>query len=308
MKQQDQHSLDNRHISRKEIARPEGYSGVIATVAIYSDRLAIARQPITLSDGKGQCNKQRLHERQRQQQGGGIRGNILTLSAPSRRRFIHEARGIMGLCWEITLTYPEVFPTGQGGCDAVRRHWDGFRRWLVKQGIGGVYMQEFQERGAPHRHILLNGPIDLDAARLRWHQIVKTDDPKHRQRGVVGGPLRKHPHAVIYYLAKREQKTPPVDYGNVGRFWSVFGPVEKHSVERIVGRIEQVAPLIRIVRRLERNARCARGQRARPDRGLYGFTCYNPETLAIFTKHLSNLCHLFGLSSNESPPGEINEE
>lgn len=301
-RRQGEPTLDNRHITRKENTAPQTYTGVIATVAIYSDRVAVARQPVTMSDAKRGSESQRRHEQPRQQQGGGIRGKVQTFSARSRRNFIHEARGIMGLCWEITLTYPDTFPMGATGGDMVRRHWDGFRRWLVKQGIGGVSMQEFQGRGAPHRHILLNRPIDIDAARIRWHQIVGTNDPQHRERGIIGGPLRKHPHAAIHYLAKPEQKTPPDNYGNVGRFWSIFGPVEKHGVERIVGTIEQVAPLIRIVRRLERDARRARGQRVRTDRGLYGFTCYSPETLAALAKRLPDLLPLFGLQNRITLP------
>lgn len=289
--------LDNRHIARNGIVVPEAYTGVIVSVAIHPDRVAIARQPVTMSDAQKGSDKKRRHEQSRRQQGGGVRGKVQTLSNPSRRRFIHEARGIMGLCWELTLTYPAKFPTGQAGGATVRRHWDGFRRWLVQQKVGGISMQEFQARGAPHRHVLLNRQVDLDAARIRWHQLLKTDDPEHRQYGVIGGPLRKHPHAMIHYLAKPEQKLPPPDFGNVGRYWSVFGPVEKHSVERIVGKIEKVAPLIRVVRHLERKARLTRGQKVRTDRGLYGFTCYSPATLASLAKRLPDLCRLFGLGN-----------
>jgi len=274
---------------------PTAYTGVVAIVAIHADRISIARQPVTISDTeRGNIETKRRHERPRKQQGGGARGKVQTLSDQSRRRFVHEARGIMGLCWELTLTYPENFPTGETGGDITRRHWDGFRRWLVKQGIGGISMQEIQERGAPHRHLLLNQSVDLNAARSRWNQIVAGNDLNHRGRGVTGAPLRKHPNAAINYLAKRDQKNPPESYGNVGRFWTVFGPIQKHSVERIVGTVERVGPLIRIVRRLEHDSRRKRGERAKADRGLYGFTCYSPETLATLTKRLPDLLDLFG--------------
>lgn len=120
--------------------------------------------------------------------GGGPRAAILGLSAASARNLSFTARNLAGLTVLATLTYPAAFPLDGS---LVKSHWEKLRRWLAGQGLGGLWMLEFQERGAPHFHLLLNGPINKSRLALKWYQIVGSGDEQHLQAGTRVEAVRK---------------------------------------------------------------------------------------------------------------------
>lgn len=130
----------------------------------------------------------------------------------------------------ITLTYPKQFP-----CDGriVKSHLNRLLSWLRYHhpGVAYLWFLEFQKRGAPHVHIITNIPItgcrDRRAAMRRklaraWFRIVESGDPKHLVAGTAWDAQKKPNglrHYVAIYASKKQQKTVPPDYQNVGRFW-----------------------------------------------------------------------------------------
>jgi hypothetical protein len=131
----------------------------------------------------------------------------------------------------ITLTYPAVYP--RNGL-AVKYHLHAFLVWL-KRDTGGcsyLWFLEFQKRGAPHIHILIDTPYPRSNGdgyrqfRMRvssaWYRIVGSGDIRHLSAGTRTERLRSAAGGVHYatkYAAKMRQKRVPDDYRRVGRLW-----------------------------------------------------------------------------------------
>ena len=202
---------------------------------------------------------------------GGVRGPVREFTAASRRNFLKEAFGQDGLSHMLTLTYPDPVPTDGR---VVKAHWAKFARWLSRQGIGGVWMLEFQRRrSAPHFHVLVNGAVDVVQARAQWHRIVGSGDARHLRRGVWVKPIYDV-RTLACYLAKRRQKLIPEGFVNMGKFWAPFGPRRYHPVLSVLGTWAGMALLIRAVRAMRNAQRRAEGQKKLRDGGLYGFSWY----------------------------------
>jgi hypothetical protein len=130
----------------------------------------------------------------------------------------------------MTLTYPEEYPTDG---KVVKRHLNAMLGWLRYNypGLGYLWYLEFQERGAPHVHILLTfglpGCRDKRIAKRKkvakaWYRIVDSGDVKHLLACLNWDNARKKnglAHYVAWYAGKAQQKQVPEDYQNVGRFW-----------------------------------------------------------------------------------------
>lgn len=131
----------------------------------------------------------------------------------------------------ITLTYPGEY-TNDG--HEVKRHLNRFLVWLRRDtgGCSYVWFLEWQARGAPHFHILLDTPYaktrdnPLGSMRLRvaatWFRIVGSRDYRHLQAGTQVARIRKPDGAARYatkYCYKLRQKLVPEAYQNVGRMW-----------------------------------------------------------------------------------------
>jgi hypothetical protein len=131
----------------------------------------------------------------------------------------------------ITLTYPGEY-TNDG--TVVKRHLNRFLTWLRRDtgGCSYVWFLEFQARGAPHFHILIDTPYPntrdnpLGGMRLRvacnWYRIVGSRDYRHLQAGTQVARIRKPDGAARYatkYAYKLKQKAVPPEYSNVGRLW-----------------------------------------------------------------------------------------
>jgi hypothetical protein len=103
----------------------------------------------------------------------GKKQKIVSLSDKSRRALVFTARNVTGLTHMITLTYPSDFPSdGQ----TVKKHLERFRHWLTRRGIGGMWVLEFQSRGAPHFHIWTDGAVNKKDLSEAWYSIVASGD------------------------------------------------------------------------------------------------------------------------------------
>lgn len=122
--------------------------------------------------------------------------------------------------YEITLTYPEEFP--MNGLE-VRRHRLAILRKMKRYGMKEyTWSLEFQERGAPHIHILLDAWIGKKKLKNAWYEIVGSGDLKHLEIGAMIAQIGDITLTRMYiasYARKKDQKQVPAGYENVGKFW-----------------------------------------------------------------------------------------
>lgn len=183
------------------------------------------------------------------------------------RRYLRECRAVYAHM--VTLTYPADYPTdGARSKEHLRRYLQEVRRWdektnpLAKSDFSAFWFLEFQERGAPHYHIFFNRCPPKDFNSSTWYRIVNSEDEKHLRAGTRTEYLRRGRAGTISYAskyaAKAEQKSVPVGYENVGRFWGVCGDrirvsaavfvsrdahkvnQVKNSVKALIGALEQL--------------------------------------------------------------------
>jgi hypothetical protein len=159
------------------------------------------------------------------------RGEVSEFSYKSRQRlaFVGANTDVVFRTM-ITLTYPAEFPTDG---KRVKENLNTFLQWLRDDLASPYYLWflEFQARGAPHIHLLLDWPLpnrreDAKAFRFRvsasWYRIVGSKDTKHLAAGTNVERIRKPDGAKRYavkYAFKMKQKQVPKNYRNVGRFW-----------------------------------------------------------------------------------------
>jgi hypothetical protein len=237
-------------------------------------------------------SSRRLTNYDSKRMGGGVRSSITGFSRQSRTRLLFQARNVTGLKSIVTFTVPaeEWAKTASGGdymTDGLvfKEHARRLRQWMTYRNIYGVWFLEFQERGAPHLHILISEELDdITQRKLHhyWYKLVGSNCPHHEARGVDAQVLRKKEAAGGYaakYSAKQDQKQVPTAYENVGRFWGKFGKVPKneHSVHASVSEIQT---LCRVAKRWAyANAR-AKGYRLKSKgkgvSGQYYYDCSTP--------------------------------
>ena len=92
----------------------------------------------------------------------------------------------------VTLTYPGEWLSVAPDSHACKLHVDAFKmRWLRRWGVPlvGVWKREFQERGAPHYHILCSPPGGLAGSKVfrawlsrTWAEVVDHPDPVQRMK------------------------------------------------------------------------------------------------------------------------------
>lgn len=134
--------------------------------------------------------------------------------------------------WETTLTYPADFP-----CDGriVREHRHAIIRKLRRHGMKEyTTVLEFQERGAPHIHILHDRYIPYEWLAEQWFNTVKSGDPKHLKAGTCENPIIDETLTRIYmasYARKKDQKLVPENYTDVGKFWTSNRSTKPSEIE-----------------------------------------------------------------------------
>lgn len=169
--------------------------------------------------------------------GGGARGGIKGFSIQSRRRLmelIATVKRDAELPCFVTLTYPNEFPTVQRSKRDLKVFLQRFDRKFPQSGK--IWKLEPQQRGAPHFHMLVWGPDQLDLFAWvvnNWFDIAGNGDIKHRKfhLGQLKGSQKcvtkvKSFRGVWSYASKYIGKTFEVaEWGNLwtGRFWGVSG-------------------------------------------------------------------------------------
>lgn len=159
------------------------------------------------------------------------RGVVTEFTKASRRRLAFVASNTaVEFRTMLCLTYPREFPTDG---KQVKKHLLAFLKWLRRDtgGIEYLWFLEFQRRGAPHIHILIDWPwprtrIEERDFRFRvistWYRICDTGDVRHLQAGTSAEKLRSSRGGAFYaikYAMKMRQKAVPEGYRNCGRFW-----------------------------------------------------------------------------------------
>ena len=105
------------------------------------------------------------------------RGKIKDFSLRSARRLKLVARNIAPkMKATIDLTYPNDFPVDG---KTVKKHYSKFRKRLRRLGINSLWVLEFQKRGAPHFHLMVDSEIDKELVSKMWFEIVDSVDEKH---------------------------------------------------------------------------------------------------------------------------------
>ena len=154
----------------------------------------------------------------------GEKKDITEFTKESRRRLAFVAANTSVLfAVMITLTYPKEFPTNG---ETVKLHLKRFKESLLRRFPAEyLWCLEFQKRGAPHCHILLDNPDPLKDrlwVSKRWYEIVGSKDHKHLLAGTRTERLRSKEGGkryIVKYTAKMRQKIVPAEYAKVGRFW-----------------------------------------------------------------------------------------
>ena len=163
------------------------------------------------------------------------RGEISEFSAKSARRLrlsiAKIERKALGSAAFVCLTYPDQFPTDQ---EVYKAHNKRFAQQCARKwGLCGLWVLEFQRRGAPHFHWLL---IGLEPGRLvefrkwcaiEWARIVNSGDARHIRAGTSCDLVKYPSRATSYmakYLSKASQKLgAEITGGKVGRYWGYLG-------------------------------------------------------------------------------------
>lgn len=165
----------------------------------------------------------------------------------------------------VTLTYPGDWRAAAPTPDHVNRHRRAFGlRFKRATGydMGVLWKREFQERGAPHLHLVGWWPWSLKGGSLRqwvsknWYEVVGTGLPEHLNAGTridvlqsleMSDPLRLGLYFAGYTSAKGSkeyQNEAPEGWrkenGSVGRYWGVTG-LERYGAEVLVTERDMIA-------------------------------------------------------------------
>jgi hypothetical protein len=127
------------------------------------------------------------------------RAPIRDFSRKSRNRLIQKFARLSkqkGKSVFLTLTYPRDYPNPQ----ASKTHLDTFLKRLARQFplTSGFWRLEFQERGAPHFHLILFGLpfVDKSTIQQMWGEIIGHEKPFTRIELIRGW------HKLMSYVSK----------------------------------------------------------------------------------------------------------
>ena len=187
---------------------------------------------------------------------GGTRGLVYGLSPASRRRLLRLLGRIDYMTYQVdacTLTYHFGYEPAPAQW---HRHMHVFERVLARDWpgvLGGVWVLEFQDRGAPHFHCLLvwrGEPPPIQKIRRwvgdAWNAIAEPGDAVARMVGTSVDRLKVHDDGgvarAMQYLAKytgKQQQKRRLDRETgerlpTGRMWAHFLTIpqdERKSIE-----------------------------------------------------------------------------
>lgn len=162
---------------------------------------------------------------------GGYRGRIrgFTPDSVKRLRFV-LASAAAEFRTLLTLTYrapAEAWEEdGERNRRIVERSKKDLHRFLctLRKELGAyVWAQEFQKRGVIHYHVICEGVVTLQRARLAWLQAIGAlDDQAAFAHGVKADPVGDQERVRTYlgtYMGKCDQKALPAGVDRAGRWW-----------------------------------------------------------------------------------------
>jgi hypothetical protein len=166
---------------------------------------------------------------------GGRHEQISYLTSKSRKNFLTKIDGYSG-SWKpnylLTLTYPKEFPKDgrvvKGDLNAFYGSIVGGHGYThcYDKACKFAWKMEFQQRGAPHFHILVESSLGweelLALCNRFWLSITKNND----DHGVKLERVRDSFAVGIYislHFSKGSQNFKPKDFANPGRFWGFLG-------------------------------------------------------------------------------------
>jgi hypothetical protein len=155
------------------------------------------------------------------------RGDVVGFSRKSRKRLFDLLAQIPDKAYSpgvlfVSLTYPNEFPSEP---EIYKPHLEAFiKRFYRKIGkeTPVLWRLEFQERGAPHFHLLIFGCRRLDIAWLSrtWYEVVDSGDEKHLAAG-TNVMFVKDLRAILRYVSKYVAKESPGHNAKGGRVWGI---------------------------------------------------------------------------------------
>jgi hypothetical protein len=165
---------------------------------------------------------------------GGRRQDIKKLSGKSRNHFLNKIDGYSRFVkpkYLLTLTYPAEYPRDGRKVKANLKSF--FSAVMGRGNYAGhdpdcrfIWKMEFQERGAPHFHILVETKLAwrefLDVCNRYWLSITHNDD----DHGVKLERVRTEHGCKIYvakHFSKGSQNVKPADFESPGKFWGFVG-------------------------------------------------------------------------------------
>ena len=159
------------------------------------------------------------------------RGKIERFSSDARRRMMQKVAQVpharlLQMPTFVTLTYPNEWDDdGRAWKEDLARFYIRFKR--AYGDVPVVWKLEFQQRGAPHFHLLIyfSDATGYTAqfkqwVSLNWYECVRSGDQLHLLAGTRVEPVRSV-RGVQFYCAKYMAKTVDIKK-NVGRFWGVW--------------------------------------------------------------------------------------
>lgn len=152
---------------------------------------------------------------------GGERSKISQFSLASRSRMLRQLKECEFSFKPksfITLTYPAEFPTDGRQVKAhFKRLLDRLQRKFPR--IQVFWFLEFQERGAPHFHAYFSRYLPRGYLPRLWAWATNDAGGFVDIRKIIGSGIGYALKSARRYSAKNEQKTVPVEFQSVGRFW-----------------------------------------------------------------------------------------
>lgn len=198
---------------------------------------------------------------------------ILGFSHQSRMRLLQRINGLDRRRWKVppvmvTLTYPGQWPKGPR---VWKRHLQAFRKRLEREygPIPAFWKMEFQERGAPHFHLLAyDARARLCAHAFKrwltrnWYEVVNSGDERHRRAGTnveIPHSRRKMEAYATKYVGKPEE-----GQEGAGRYWGVWHEdLLPRAILEVALELHEFHVMNRAIRRLLRS----RG--VRPGRSVF---------------------------------------
>lgn len=226
---------------------------------------------------------------------GGRRGQVNGFTAASRRRARFTLNNAC-VEWKaiVTLTYPRQYPSTAASKEHLQALLDRLRRRFP--GFHYFWVLEFQRRGAPHYHLLVDVRIPREWLARAWFEIVGSGDERHLRAGVRIEAPRSQDGVRAYvskYLSKLDQKDAE---GWTGRYWgSSRGLVQMQDVEQYEAEPWVIGRLIRPLRKFKEAKHRANCYPWR-FRGR-GFTLYN-----INPKEVEKLLYMGIVNTTSEPP------